>query len=110
MVLFLMAILAAATVAPAPDPRPEDEAAAIAWFKADSHPLSGADASSGELAPIADRLSAARVIGLGEATHGSHEDQLLKAGLIKELVRRHGVTVVALEANRDAVPAWRDRR
>ena len=103
MVLFLMAILATATVAPAPEPRPEDEAAAIAWFKADSHPLSGADASSGELAPIADRLSAARVMGLGEATHGSHEDQLLKAGLIKELVRRHGVTVVALEANRDAV-------
>ncbi|MDV6329995.1 erythromycin esterase family protein [Asticcacaulis sp. 201] len=99
---LLFALIATVTVAASPTPTPEDEAAAVAWFKVSGHALSGADASAEDLAPIAERLSAGRVIGLGEATHGGHEDQLFKANLIKQLVRAQGVTVVVLEANRDA--------
>jgi erythromycin esterase len=42
------------------------------------------------------------VIGIGEATHGSHQDQAFKAELIKQLVTSGKVNVLLLEANRDA--------
>ena len=44
-------------------------------------------------------LGAARVIGLGEATHGTREFFRLKHRLIRYLVREHGLRTVALEAN-----------
>ena len=87
---------------PSPAPTPQGVAAAVAWIKADAHLLSGADAAPDELEPLAARLSGVRVIGLGEATHGDHEDQQFKANLIKQLVRDGAVTAVVLEANRDA--------
>ncbi len=89
-----------------PAPTEAGKAAAVAWLKADAHLFSGADAPSDELKPIADRLAGARVIGLGEATHGDHEDQQFKANLIKQLVRDGDVTAVVLEANRDAAEGF----
>ncbi|ERH08499.1 MAG: erythromycin esterase related protein [halophilic archaeon J07HX64] len=44
-------------------------------------------------------LGDARVIGLGEATHGTREFFRLKHRLIRYLVREHGLRTVALEAN-----------
>jgi len=44
-------------------------------------------------------LGAARVIGLGEATHGTREFFRLKHRLVRYLVREHGLRTVALEAN-----------
>ena len=52
------------------------------------------------IAALASRLSGAKIAGLGEATHGSHEDVLLKSALIQALVQDHGLRVVLLEANR----------
>lgn len=52
------------------------------------------------IAALAQRLSGAKIAGLGEATHGSHEDALLKSALIQALVQDHGLRVVLLEANR----------
>jgi erythromycin esterase len=49
---------------------------------------------------LAKRLSTAQIAGLGEATHGSHEDALLKAVLIQRMVEDHDLRVVLLEANR----------
>ncbi|HWA92866.1 MAG TPA: erythromycin esterase family protein [Rhizomicrobium sp.] len=43
--------------------------------------------------------SQARVVGLGEATHGSREFGALRLSLTKRLVERHGFRVVALEAS-----------
>lgn len=81
--------------------RSASEAAAVAWINADGHALSGADASPSELAPLAARLAGARVIGLGEVTHGDHEDHHFKADLIEELVRQGAIHAIVLEANRD---------
>jgi len=49
---------------------------------------------------LAKRLAGARIAGLGEATHGSHEDALLKSVLIQAMVENHDLRVVLLEANR----------
>ena len=48
---------------------------------------------------LAKRLAGARMAGLGEATHGSHEDVLLKSVLIQAMVENHNLRVVLLEAN-----------
>ncbi|ESQ92910.1 hypothetical protein ABAC460_01295 [Asticcacaulis sp. AC460] len=85
----------------AASPLADAEATAIAWINAEGHPLSGADASPAELAPLAARLAGGRVIGIGEVTHGDHESQHFKAGLIEELVRQGAIDAVAIEANRD---------
>ncbi|MFN7164328.1 MAG: erythromycin esterase family protein [Hyphomonas sp.] len=49
---------------------------------------------------LARRLSGARIAGLGEATHGSHEDALLKSVLIQSMVENHELRLILLEANR----------
>lgn len=67
------------------------------WIRQHAQPLSGHDA---ELEPLARRLAQAQVIGLGEITHGSHEDMALKARLVRLLVEQHGLRLLALEANR----------
>ncbi|ERH10706.1 MAG: erythromycin esterase related protein [halophilic archaeon J07HX64] len=40
-----------------------------------------------------------RVVGLGEATHGTRECFLLKTGLVRELVEHHGIRTLAMEAD-----------
>jgi len=49
---------------------------------------------------LASRLAVSRMAGLGEATHGSHEDALLKSVLIQAMVEHHDLRIVLLEANR----------
>ena len=52
-----------------------------------------------------DRLAAsARVMGLGEATHGSREFGDVRLALVKRLVERHGYRLVAVE---DSISRWR---
>ena len=47
-----------------------------------------------------DRLARrARVVGLGEATHGSRQHADLRLALTRRLVERHGVRVIGLEAS-----------
>ncbi len=91
---------------PAPISQPAAEAAAVDWMNTEGHPLSGADASPAELAPLAARLAGAKVIGIGEVTHGDHEDHHFKADLIEELVREGAVDVVVLESNRDVARSF----
>ncbi len=102
-VSLLLTLVASPVLAEATTPagQSEAEAAAVTWIKTEGHPLSGADASPAELTPLAARLKGARVIGIGEVTHGDHEDHHLKADLIEELVREGAVDAVVLEANRD---------
>ncbi|TAD84591.1 MAG: hypothetical protein EAY70_01150, partial [Sphingomonadales bacterium] len=88
-----------------PDPTPataEEEAAAVEWLKDKGVAFDPSAYDAATLAPLAERLGSARIIGIGEATHGSHQDQAFKAELIKQLVRSGKVTVLMLEANRDA--------
>jgi erythromycin esterase len=65
-------------------------------------PLATTDPAAGtgeDLAPVADRLADAAVVGLGEATHGTRECFQLKHRLLRELVAEHGVRAFAMEAN-----------
>lgn len=87
-------------------PTPAEESVAESWIARHGHVLSGATPSAIELAPIVGRLSGATIIGLGEVTHGTHEDQALKAALIEALVRAGAIDIVAIEANRSAIAAF----
>ncbi|MFZ3179732.1 MAG: erythromycin esterase family protein [Methylocystis silviterrae] len=54
------------------------------------------------------RFGDAQVVLLGEATHGTSEFYRARAAITRELVRNHGFTIVAVEADwPDA--AWIDR-
>jgi erythromycin esterase len=52
-----------------------------------------------DLAPVSDALANARVVGLGEATHGTREFFQLKHRLVRYLVMEHGYRLFGLEAN-----------
>lgn len=79
---------------------------AAAWLRRDSAPLPAAMAgAAGAPLPPFDRLAAeARIVGLGEATHGSREFNDLRLALVQRLVERHGYRLVALE---DSSSRWR---
>ncbi|MFI5531976.1 erythromycin esterase family protein [Kitasatospora sp. NPDC051853] len=52
---------------------------------------------SGDLWALAGMIGGAKVVGLGEATHGSHEFFALKERLFRHLVEEKGFTTFALE-------------
>ena len=54
---------------------------------------------SADLGPILERIGDARVVLLGEATHGTSEFYRFRARLTGELVRRKGFELVAVEAD-----------
>jgi erythromycin esterase len=59
------------------------------------------DANSGiaDLMPLRDIIRNAQIVGLGEATHGTHEFFTMKHRMVEFLVREMGFTVFAMEAN-----------
>ena len=64
-------------------------------------PITAVRAGSGfaDLAPLADVVAPARVVGLGESTHGTHEVFQLKHRLLEYLVTQQGFTTLALEVD-----------
>jgi erythromycin esterase-like protein len=52
-----------------------------------------------EFGALFDRFGDARVVLLGEATHGTSEFYRARAAISRRLIERHGFTVVALEAD-----------
>lgn len=52
-----------------------------------------------DITPLIRRLAPARVVMLGEATHGTHEFYALRAQITRELVRKHGFNVIAVEGD-----------
>ncbi len=63
------------------------------------HPIASTDPGARDDAAFADAFADRRVIGLGEATHGSREFFRLKHRILRHLVDRRGLRVVGLEAN-----------
>ena len=80
--------------------RPSFERSAIAWLRRNAQPLASANPPPDALKPLVAALGGAQVVGLGEATHGTHEDFTFKAALVRALVVHGGLQVVALECNR----------
>lgn len=83
--------------------------AELAWLVRHAFPLREVRApASGtpddtDLWIVADIVSAARVVGLGESTHGTREFFQVKHRLLEYLVRALGFSVFAIEANQLAV-------
>lgn len=57
------------------------------------------DVESADLGPLLDRIGDARVVCLGEATHGTSEFYRLRARITRELVEKKGFEMVAVEAD-----------
>jgi erythromycin esterase len=87
-------------IATEPGPAPATEAGR-AWLRSRAVPLASVQpgGDDADLAPFRALVGDARVVALGEGTHGTREFFLLKHRLIEHLVRRMGFGVVMLEAN-----------
>jgi protein-L-isoaspartate(D-aspartate) O-methyltransferase len=57
------------------------------------------DIESAELGPLLERIGDARVVLLGEASHGTSEFYRMRARITRELIERHGFRIVAVEAD-----------
>ena len=69
------------------------------------HPLNG---TSSDFDALLERVGDARVVLLGEASHGTHEFYRIRAEITKRLIKEKGFVGVAVEA--DWPDAWRVNR
>jgi erythromycin esterase-like protein len=90
----LMAVVAITVLAAAAE-EPAD------WIRQHAIPLKTVEANHGfdDLAPLEGVVGDARIVALGEATHGSREFFQLKHRLIEFLATRKGFTIFSIEAN-----------
>ncbi|MFZ2873293.1 MAG: hypothetical protein WAZ94_02295 [Phycisphaerales bacterium] len=90
--LTLLPLLAPAQ----PEPSPE-----AAWLKTHAFPLTSAEAGHGfdDLEPLRAMIENARLVSLGEPTHGMREAFQLKHRLLEFLVTELGFTLFSSEAS-----------
>lgn len=77
-----------------PPPKPAGVAATVARL---AQPFGAID--SADLKPLLQRIGEARIVLLGESTHGSSEFYRMRARITRELIERRGFTIVAVEAD-----------
>nr|WP_246357477.1 erythromycin esterase family protein [Pyxidicoccus fallax] len=82
-------------------PTEDERRAAVAWAREAAIPLQTVEAGHGfeDLRRLTPVLKDARVVALGEATHGTREFFQLKHRMFEFLVSELGFTVFAIEAN-----------
>lgn len=91
-------ILVACALASAFDgPKPEE----IAWLKEHAIPLKTVEPGHGfdDLQPLKKLIGDARIVALGECTHGTREIFQMKHRLVEFLAAEMGFTVFSIEAN-----------
>lgn len=73
----------------------------VAWLRAHAIPLATVEAKHGfdDLQPLKQLIGDARIVSLGEATHGSREIFQLKHRMVEFLASEMGFTIFAIEAN-----------
>src|SRR5688500_7070781 len=77
--------------------RAEPGTAAIARVVAlAARPLEG---SRSDFDPLLDRIGTTEFVLIGEASHGTHEFYRIRSEITKRLIREHGFTAVAVEAD-----------
>lgn len=85
----------------------QDEAALVALLRREAEPLPVLD--DPDFARAFDRYGDARVVLIGEASHGTSEFYRARAAISRRLIEHHGFSIVAVEADwPDAaqVDAW----
>ena len=80
---------------------PQEEQAIIAWLQQNAIPLRHIEAGHGfaDLQPLKRILADAKVVGLGETTHGTREFFQIKHRLLEFLVTEMAFTAFVLEAS-----------
>lgn len=94
-----VAVMAAPTPPKAVTLTPAQAALAARWVAAHGHGFDPGAIDAQVYRDIVAALGPARIYGLGEVTHGTHEDHQFKADLIKELIREGKIDTLALESN-----------
>jgi erythromycin esterase-like protein len=76
-------------------------ASVASWLRQQSQPLNSVDPKSGyaDLEPLRDEIGQARLVSLGECTHGSREIFQVKHRLAEYLVSKLGFSLFAIEGN-----------
>ncbi len=92
---------------PSTEPPPAE---VVAYIGAHGIPLASAEAGKGfdDLAPVGKLIGNARIVALGEATHGTREFFQMKHRFLEYLVGKLGFTVFAIEANQPECRAIND--
>jgi protein-L-isoaspartate(D-aspartate) O-methyltransferase len=80
-------------------PREATPPATVAHLLRDVAEPAAGPADAVELGPLLERIGDARVVCLGEATHGTSEFYALRAEITKALVRSRGFSAVAVEGD-----------
>ena len=77
------------------------EEAAIQWVKQNAIPLATVEAGNGfnDLEPLKEVVGKARIVEVGEATHGTREFFQLKHRMLEFLASENGFTIFSIEAN-----------
>lgn len=77
-----------------------DPSTPAGWLARNAYPLATADfiPYRGDLEPLRSVLGAANVVGIGDATHGTHEFYTMRLRVIDFAVREMNFDVVAIEA------------
>src|SRR5215510_1964905 len=102
----LLALLAALAVACAAAQEPTSQQ--IEWLRKNAVVLKTAEAGNGfsDLQPLKQLIGDARIVALGEPTHGSHEVFQMKHRLLEFLVERLGFSIFSIEANMPEAEAF----
>ena len=78
-------------------PAPPGHAERLALLRRHAEALPPLD--SAEFAALFDRYADARVVLIGEASHGTSEFYRTRAAITRALIERHGFSIVAVEAD-----------
>ena len=70
--------------------------ATLEMIRAAAHVLGGGD---GDFAPLVDAIGDARVVLIGEASHGTHEFYQTRARITRQLIEEKGFSAVIVEAD-----------
>lgn len=92
MLLLLAVIAASRTVAAQPQ---------VDWMRKNAIPLKTVEAGNGfdDMQPLKKVMGDARIVSLGEATHGTREFFQLKHRMVEFLATQMGFTIFSIEAN-----------
>jgi len=74
---------------------PFNEVEAVSAIRQWSYPLQ----SKADLGPLLDRIRDARIVMLGEASHGTHEYYMWRAHISKRLIREKDFNFIAVEGD-----------